>query len=344
VSSVPAELRLLPRREAWARRATTARDGALFLLVFAVRRLLFAAIVVLATAVTAYGGIRALKPSYFPGEGLLDGLWGDLERAFLHFDFGEACLWAGCPEIRRLWLEGMGADLWLLGGAVVIGVGGGVTAGLWCAMRPRSPAARAFEALAMVAYCAPVYVVGLGLMILFNPTFGAWPLPAFFEPAVYASPFERPWDWFRSLLVPWFIVAAPLGAACLRITVATIVDELESDHVRTGVAKGLSHRRVVSRHAGPAAYNSVATFVWASVPWVVTNMVLVEWVYSVPGFFRYTQRATGKDPRYWAAFDIPMLQALAIWAAVLIVLVTLLADLVLARMDPRVRAATRGGG
>lgn len=216
--------------------------------------MIFAAVCVVAVAVIAYGMMRVLRPELYPGEGLLEGTWSDLDRALLHFELGGACMFVGCPPIRDLWLRGYGADLWLLAGAFVIGIGGGVAGGVWCAMRPRTLSARLLEAAAMLLYCTPVYVMGLALLLLFNPVFGALALPWFFDPNSCASPLESPWNWFRSLLFPWLIVAAPLGAACLRLTLAGIVDALDEDYVRTGVAKGVRSRDVVRRHAAPASY------------------------------------------------------------------------------------------
>ena len=75
---------------------------------------------------------------------------------------------------------------------------------------------------------------------------------------------------------------------------------------------------------------------------VVMNVVLVEWVFSIPGFFRHMRRALGQVPNWpppkVPPLDIPTLQALALWAAVLIVLLGLLADLAIVRLDPRIRA------
>jgi ABC-type dipeptide/oligopeptide/nickel transport system permease component len=114
--------------------------------------MIFAAVCVVAVIVIAYGMMRALRPELYPGEGLVEGTWSDLERALLHFDFGGACMFVGCPPIRDLWLRGYGADLWLLGGGFVIGIAGGVTGGVWCAMRPRTLSARMLEAAAMLLY------------------------------------------------------------------------------------------------------------------------------------------------------------------------------------------------
>jgi peptide/nickel transport system permease protein len=298
--------------------------------------------VLVTVAVVDYGMVRALRPDLSAGQGIVGGVVDDVERALLHLDFGEACMFAGCPAIHDLWTRGLAADLWLLGGALVIGIGAGVAGGLVCAARRRTFAARLLEAGAMLAYITPVYVVGLTLLLLFNPTFGLLPLGAFFDSNVYASPLHSTWDWFRSLFVPWLIVGAPLAAVCLRLTVALTIDALDEDWVRTGIAKGLTHARVVRRHAAPAAYPSIASLVGISVPSVVTNMVLVEWVFALPGFFRHTKRALGQAVP--PTIDIPVLQALALWAAVLIIATSLLADLALAWLDPRVRAAGRPPG
>jgi peptide/nickel transport system permease protein len=287
---------------------------------------------------------RALRPEYYPGQGVVSGVAHDLERLFLHFDLGRAWLWPGEPQISPMLERNFAADLWLLAGAMFIGVGGGLAAGLWCASRRRSVAARVLEASAMVLYCAPVYVVGLLLLLAFNPTFGALPLPAFFDAyPIWASPWNHPWDWFRTLLVPWLVLAAPLGAMVLRLTLATVIDTLDEDYVRTAYAKGLAGRTVIRRHAAPASYVTTASFVGVSIPLIVTNMVLVERVVSFPGFFGFTWRALGhfqlEGPH---TTDYPMIQALTLWGAVLIIVSSLILDTVLHRLDPRIRATTAG--
>jgi peptide/nickel transport system permease protein len=293
-------------------------------------------------AVVAYGGMRALRPEEYGGTGLITGLRGDLDRALLHFDFGEACMFIGCPQVHDLWVRGYAADLWLLGGGLLFGVVGGVSAGVWCVTRWRSPGARALESAAMLALCTPVYVVGLTLLLLFSPAFGVWHLPFFFDPHSYVSPLESPWGGLRSLLVPSLVVGAPLAAVCLRLTVALARDELAENHVQTAIAKGVSHRRVIRRHAAPAAYASIASLMSVTIPAVVTNLVLVEWVFAIPGFFRHTKRALAQATP--PTIDVPTLQALALWAAVLIVVMSAVADVALVKIDPRLRATGRPPG
>jgi peptide/nickel transport system permease protein len=306
------------------------------------RRLAFAPVVLVIVTAVTYGVPRILRPDMYPGEALLPGIGRDLERVFFHLDFGCAGILPGCPRIHDLWVDGLAYDLWLLAGAVVIGTAGGILAGAWCARRPGSLPARALETAAMVTYCAPVYFVGLFLLYTFNPIFGRFPVPAFFdaEPQWVPAPWNGPWDWFRQLLVPWLVLAAPLAAMCLRLTLSETREALDEDFVRTAAAKGLSRAEIVRRHAAPLSFPGTFSFVGVSAPLIITNMVLVERTMSVPGFFKYTWRAAGHaNPGRDPVPDFPLLCALGVWGAVLLIVVGLVADGIVSRLDPRVRAS-----
>ena len=138
------------------------------------------------------------------------------------------------------------------------------------------------------------------------------------------------------MVAPWIVMAAPLTAVVIRLVQATMLEELDTDHVRTAEAKGLCRRRVIRRHAGRRRCHRRRTDRHLGAAFM-TNMVLVEFVFFVPGFFGQTKRALGQIPELPPGFDIPMIQGLALWAAVLILAVSALADLVLVLLDPRVR-------
>jgi peptide/nickel transport system permease protein len=305
---------------------------------YVIRRVAHGAIVLFVIALLVYGLEPALRPENYPGQSYFPLVWHDVQRALFHLDFGHTCGWPGCPRIHTLWMRGLAGDLWMLAGGLILGVVGGVGIGVWCARRKGTVVARGVETAAAVAFCAPVYVVGLGLLLLFNRDIGVWPVPYVFDarPQAFVSPVHNPWDWFRSYLVPWLVVAAPLAAGCVRLTARLTVDELNADYVRTAIAKGLGQARVVRRHAARGAYPGVAALVWGSIPVFVTNVVLVEWVWNVPGFWFATRRALDQDP-YFPGIDVPMLKALSLWTALVIVVLSVLADVALAMLDPRAR-------
>jgi ABC-type dipeptide/oligopeptide/nickel transport system permease component len=152
----------------------------------------------------------------------------------------------------------------------------------------------------------------------------------------WATPWSDPWRWLRELIVPWLVLAAPLGAMCLRITLGNTLEALDEDYVRTAIGKGLPMSRVVRRHAARASLIPTASFVGVSIPLLVTNAVLIERVFSVPGFFQYTWTALGHvDPP--GRPDYPMLEALTVWSTLLIVVLGVIADALLPLLDPRQR-------
>jgi peptide/nickel transport system permease protein len=313
-----------------------------------VRRILFAPVVLVAVAIIMFGCLRMARPDlYPPGDSLLGGIVHDLDRGLLHLDFG--CAPPGgpgsgakasgiCMPVRVLWRRGMMADIWLLAGSLVVGGVGGVLGGLWCVGHPRTLAARALKTGAALAYCAPVYFVGLALLYLFNPTTGIFHVPFFFdaEPR-WASPFTDPWTWLRTLLIPWLVLGAPLAGMCLRLTEGLGREITEEDYVRTAMAKGLRANTVLRRHVGRPTFGATVSFAPVTLPLFLTNVMLVERLFSVPGFFHNVWEAIGHNGE--SATNAPIIMAAALWTTVLLIVLGLLADAILGLLDPRVRGA-----
>jgi ABC-type dipeptide/oligopeptide/nickel transport system permease component len=312
-------------------------------LLYVLRRLLLGFGVVVVTAFFAYGGWRYLRNDLPENSGQwMAGTWSDLNRAFLHWDFGEACSFAslqgsGCKVITDLFSRGWQADLWTLAGAIGIGTALGVAGGLWCAANPRSLRTRLLEVMAMVGLCAPPFVFGYGLLLLFEPTFGRFEAPLFFDVHVYQHPYENPWNFFRAMAVPWMVAGAPVFAIALRITRSAVVEAAEENFMLTAVAKGLPPKAAVYRHGRPLAYPPVFAWISTASALIVTNVLITEAVFSVPGFLLHTQRAL-RPPNVPEVPDHVLLQALVVWGAVLIVCLSIISDLLVMAKDPRVRA------
>jgi peptide/nickel transport system permease protein len=310
------------------------------------RRLAFAPLVLIAVTFVTYGVPRILRADRYPGENFFTGVTGDVNRALLHFDFGNSIILPGSPAVHDLWVDGLIWDLWLLIGGLAVGVAGGILAGIWCARRPRSLRARAVEAAAMAAYCSPVFFTGLFLLFLFNSIYGRVPMPALFDAAPqWGQPWSDPWAWLNALLIPWLVLGAPLGAMVMRLTLSETREAMDEDFVRTAEAKGIAPKAIVRRHAAPLSFPGTVSFVGVSAPLLITNMVLIERVFSVPGFFRYMWRAAGhanfsgnvkSNP---PVPDFALLCALGLWAAVLLIVIGLIADAVVSMIDPHVRTS-----
>ena len=147
--------------------------------------------------------------------------------------------------------------------------------------------------------------------------------------------------------MPWIVAAAPLAAMCMRLVLSLLREPLDSDQVRTAIAKGVPHKRVVSHHAGRFARAATASLVGVTAPLVVINLILVERVFGVPGFFVHTWRATGHSEPYQDGLPrrreargstCDMLTGIAIWGSVFVVLLSFVMEFALLRLDPRIRS------
>ena len=300
---------------------------------FLVRRLVALVAVVLMVTVVTWICIHALRPEAFQYDQrpTLQQLANYLTSAFLHFELGNS--WENNqPPVAGMLREGFPADLWLLAGGMAFGLLFGLTAGTYVGSRPRRPVARAIEAVSMFFLCAPVYVVGLSTLLLFGAGIAITGVGVI--PTKYVPFEESPVRWLGSMIVPWIVVGLPLAAVCERMMNSSVREVLHDEFVRTALAKGISHRRMLRRHAVPAAAAPVLTLAGVSVPVMVTNMVLVELTFSIPGVFQTFRSSMDNE-------DYPVIMGIVIAAALLVALGSLLVDLALAWLDPKVRL---GGG
>ncbi len=289
-------------------------------------RVVSGAAVVVGVVALTWMTLWVLRPSLIDdGSPVLRQLTGYLGRVFLHFDLGQA-IGPGSPRVAEQLRTGLPADLALLLGGVVVGVALGVGGGALAALRPRSLAARAAEALALVAFAAPVYVVGLGLLLLFGSDIALIDLGVGI-PLQYVEWGTSPSRWVGAHLVPWFVLGLPLAGLCFRVMAQTTVGALGEPYLQTARAKGLTSRRVVLRHAAPSGLFPTLTLAGAATNQTLLNLVLLEPVFGVPGAFRDFADVVGNT-------DVNTLLGIVLEIAVLVVVANLVVDLVLRALDP----------
>jgi ABC-type dipeptide/oligopeptide/nickel transport system permease component len=298
---------------------------------FLARRVVgLAAVVVMVTVVT-WICIHGLRPEAFAYDQrpTFEQLADYLVNAFLHFELGNSFQRPN-PPVSGMLREGLPADLWLLAGGMAFGLALGLTAGAFVGSRPRAPLARGIEGVSMVFLCAPVYVVGLSMLLLFGAGIAVTGIG--FIPVKYVPFEESPIRWVGSMIVPWIVVGLPLAAVCERMMNSSMREVLHEEFIRTALSKGISNRRMLRRHAVPAAAAPVLTLAGVSVPVMVTNMVLVELTFSIPGVFQAFRSSMDNE-------DYPVIMGIVIAAALLVALGSLLVDLALAWLDPKTRTS-----
>jgi peptide/nickel transport system permease protein len=297
---------------------------------FILGRLLSAVAVAVAVAAITFLMLHVLRPESFSDpRPLPTQLVEYLRGVILHFDFGRN---RGAPpsEIGPFVRAALGPSVSLLAGGVLVGLLVGVAAGMVAAARRGTMVARAIEVLAVLALCAPVYWVGLMLQVLFAPVGGAIDAPIDIRQGNYTPLLEDPKQWLDALIVPWLVLGAPLAGMCVRMMRSSTIDALQHDFIRTARAKGLRERTVLRGHVLPAGAAPTISLTGAHMPLMITNLVLVEIIFNVPGVFRVTTDAMNNG-------EFEVLQALVVVGAFLVVLGNLLADVVLSWLDPRTR-------
>ena len=263
---------------------------------------------------------------------------GYLSDTFLHQRLGHSAPFQ--KSLRDVVLDGLPVDVALLVGGTVLGVVIGLATGLVSGARRRSPADRALSIGTALAMSAPVYWFGFIVLTLFAPQSGSLVQIPFVSWYGGYVPFgEDPLRWLQSLWVPWLVLAAPLAAMCHRMTRASVAEVLDEDFIRTARAKGVPEKRVMRRHALRGALPPVVGLVSVNVALMMTNVVLIEPAFRLPGFFRMADIGQFRGEQSHVP-SLEVVQALVIEAALLIAVTMFLADLVRAKIDPRAGART----
>jgi peptide/nickel transport system permease protein len=317
--------------------------GRTLLAAYALRRSLGLIAVVVITPALAYVVLGAL----------IDGttLWaraGGLpdfaRRVILHFDFGAIGPPTQREPIGHLVLHGAVVDATLLAGGLVVGTLAGVVSGTVAGVGRRTRADRALAVGSAAGLSVPVYWLGFMVLVLFAPGEGRWGIPFVSQTGGYRPLTADPLAWLQSLWVPWVVLGIPLAAMCHRLTRGALADLLEDDVLRTARAKGLRERVVMFRHALPVALPPVIGLISANMALLVTNVIVIETPFSLPGAFHFANVGqflyVSNDKGPGINFDV--VQALVVEAAALIALATLACDLLLAALDPRVAERALG--
>jgi peptide/nickel transport system permease protein len=302
------------------------------LIAFVVRRLLSVVAVVVGAAALVFSAFYAFRPERIAdGSGYPHQLLHFLERAFLHFDLGTS--WErqlSFQPVAPLLRHSFPADLSLVAGGLVTGTVLGIVLGAVAVRRRGTLMGRGLDVFAAFGMSAPVYWVGAMAIVFFHPEVGRFARLPISKPNTYQPLTRDPLSWLQSLWLPWLILGLPLAAITLRMMRATLSETLEEDFIRTARGKGLAPGRVMRRHAVPAASAPVISLIGVSMGTIITNAILLEYTFSIPGMFSLMTNALGN-------VDLPVIEGVAIAGALLVVAANLLADLVHAWLDPRVR-------
>jgi peptide/nickel transport system permease protein len=250
-----------------------------------------------------------------------------LKRIFLGDEYG----WPGFglsfvtrSPIRENFLGRAWVTCQLAIGAAVVWLILGVSIGLISALKRGKWQDRAAMGFALFGVSAPVFWLGLMALYLF------WEKLHWLPGTGYTPFSEDPSQWFLHFILPWAVLALLFAAFYARMVRGSLLETFGADWMRTARAKGLSERKVVFKHALRASLTPVVSMFGADLGTLLGGAIITETVFNLPGLGTYVVRSVQNG-------DIPVIMDVVVFAGIAVALMSLVADILYALLDPRVR-------
>jgi peptide/nickel transport system permease protein len=187
--------------------------------------------------------------------------------------------------------------------------------------------------LALIGISMPVFWLGEVANLVTQDRLHDTFLFSWVPPLGYVPLTKDPWQWFLHLIIPWLTLSVLYIGFYARVLRANMLDVSNEDFVRTARAKGLSERKVLTRHMlRTSMITFVSLFGLDFAVLVGGGALLTEVVFGLPGVGLLTYRSL-------VALDLPVIMATVIYGAFFITIANALVDIVYARLDPRIRPA-----
>jgi len=245
--------------------------------------------------------------------------WRFLKR-MVRGDLGSSLFYS--VPAGRLVVQRLPPTLWLIGLGTLFSVLIAVPlAALAATKRDRLPD-QIVRAVPLVGLGFPQFWLGIMLLLAFGLHLGRG-----FPVGGYGSGVL---GHLHSMFLPALTVALAIAPILVRSLRANLLEVFESDYVTTARSKGLSERRVLVRHALRNAVISTVAVLGVNIGFLVGGTLIVEQVFALPGIGQLMINSIFER-------DFPVVQAVTLAFAIMVVLVYLLTDVVHALLDPRVR-------
>lgn len=251
----------------------------------------------------AYGLDKPLTTQFF--NWVISAATGDLGESYMYHEPVSKLIGARLPITLTLGLTGL-----------TIAILTAIPLGIIAAIREGSLVDRGIMMIAVVGQAMPSFWLGLTLIIVFGLKLQWFPISG-----------VETWHGF---ILPGIVLSFSAIPALMRLTRSGMVDALASDYIRTARAKGLSRAAIVLKHALRNAAMPVVAIAAVQLGFMLSGSIVIETVFSLHGVGYLGWEAIIKN-------DFPVVQSVVLFLATIFVLLTLLADLLNAALDPRLR-------
>ena len=246
--------------------------------------------------------------------------YGHWLSAFVRGDFGQSFKYD--KPVAELVISQIQVTLMLAAASFALILAISLPLGLIAARRPGGIVDRAVTVLTQVTMSVPNFIMGIGLMFVFALVL-KWFRPEY-------VPLEQGLGPHLAFLVyPALAIALPKSAMTVKLLRGSILGELDQDYIRTAYSKGNSRGSALRRHVLRNAMIPVVTFLAMAIGDIMAGSIVVEQVFAIPGLGRMLISSIGNR-------DYPVVQAIVVLLAAVVVGCNFLADLLYRVMDPRI--------
>ena len=275
--------------------------------------------------------VNAMYAMYGLGDdsftGILNGYFTWL-KALAKFDLGTSFVY-GIP-VAQVIVEHMGISFAIALIATIFEFMIAIPLGITAATHQYSLRDYIVTILVMIGISLPSFFFGNMLKDLFALKLGWFPASGLVNATVSYSGAELLLDYVRHLVIPiTTIVILSIGAR-MRMTRTNMLEVMNSDYIRTARAKGLKESKVINKHAFRNTLIPLVTSLAGLLPSLFSGAIITEQVFDLPGIGNIALDAMNRG-------DIPFIMGYNMFLALLSVLGVLLADLMYAVVDPRVK-------
>ena len=237
---------------------------------------------------------------------------------------GEVISYETQEDVDERIVEGIPATFSLCVGAAVIWMFFGILFGYLSAVRAGGRLDRALTVLAVAGISMPIF--WLAAILLNYLTYELEVFPS----GDYVGLSENPLEWANHLILPWITLAIVYVGFYSRVLRSNMLDAMNQDYVRTARAKGLSERRVMTRHVLRNSLVPIVTLFGLDFGALLGGAILVEGVFTLNGIGQYAYESL-------LNLDLPPIMAITVFGAFFVVLFNALVDIAYAYLDPRVK-------
>jgi peptide/nickel transport system permease protein len=244
--------------------------------------------------------------------------YGKFLWRLLHGDLGQSVARATLNlQVSTLLLQRLPRTLELMGIGLTLSYSIGIPLGVFSALRQNTWKDRSVMVFTLVAYAMPSFWLGILLMLLFSVYLG-WILV------------QGTVGGLTSIILPALTLGLGNAALTTRMMRSSMLEVTRQDYITQLRSRGLPEREVIFKHALRNAILPVITVIGLDIGWFVAGAVVVETVFSWPGLgMLITTSITNHD--------FPAVQGCILVLAIFVVLGNLMADILYAFVDPRVR-------